>query len=227
MADIHGNADARAAVLAAARGAGVDRLLIAGDLTGYYYDTDAVLDLLDDWEWTAVRGNHEEMLADWREEKDCEILRRKYGSSLEEACARLTVSQLDTLTGLPHPLRVALDGATALLCHGAPWDVDEYVYPDAGEPTVARLFADDASLVVTGHTHYPAIRRDGAATAVNPGSVGQPRDGRPGACWALWDTDSGDVALRREDYDSGPLVAACRARDPHLPYLADVLTRTG
>jgi hypothetical protein len=47
-----------------------------------------------------------------------------------------------------------------------------------------------------------------------------------GACWALWDTASGDVSLCRESYDVAALVAECRRRDPDLPYLADVLTRT-
>ncbi|MCH8855364.1 MAG: flagellar hook-associated protein FlgK [Proteobacteria bacterium] len=61
---------------------------------------------------------------------------------------------------------------------------------------------------------------------VNPGSVGQPRDRIPGACWALWDTESHAVELRRETYDASAEIAACRERDPHLPYLADVLTRT-
>jgi len=79
--------------------------------------------------------------------------------------------------------------------------------------------------VVFGHTHYPVLWNVEGRMAVNPGSVGQPRDRIPGACWALWDTDTDEIHLRREMYDAGGLVAECRARDPHLNFIADVLTR--
>jgi hypothetical protein len=57
--------------------------------------------------------------------------------------------------------------------------------------------------------------------------VGQPRDRKPGACWAIWDTQADTVVLRREPYDVSGITSECRRRDPDLPYLADVLARTG
>jgi len=81
-------------------------------------------------------------------------------------------------------------------------------------------------LVVYGHTHYPVVWQDGETTVVNPGSVGQPRDGTPGACWAMWDTVDLSVTLKRENYDSSKVQTEARRRDPALPYLADILTRT-
>jgi len=61
---------------------------------------------------------------------------------------------------------------------------------------------------------------------INPGSVGQPRDRRPGACWALWNTETMKIELRREQYDRTALVEACRRIDPQLPFLVDVLERS-
>ena len=64
LADIHGNADALEAVLAAARRRGAKRLLCAGDFVGYYYEPARCFELLDAWRLDAVRGNHEDMFRD-------------------------------------------------------------------------------------------------------------------------------------------------------------------
>ena len=95
-----------------------------------------------------------------------------------------------------------------------------------GADVVAKFAAEGQDLVVFGHSHYPVLWREGGCIVVNPGSVGQPRDRRPGACWALWDTASHAVTLHRESYDAAPLIAEARRRDPQLPYLWKVLTRT-
>jgi predicted phosphodiesterase len=112
-----------------------------------------------------------------------------------------------------------------LLCHGSPWDPDEYVYPDASAEVRERVVAEGQDLVVFGHTHHQLLWDFDLAKAVNPGSVGQRRDRSLGACWASWDTGSNKIVLRREPYDPAKLIAECRQRDPHLPYLADVLER--
>lgn len=226
LADIHGNAGALDAVLHAARAAGAARLLVAGDLVGYYYAPRRVLELLDDWQWDCVRGNHEDMLKSWRRDEDRERIRRKYGSGLEIACEQLNSDALDMLESLPHPLTLEVAGESATICHGAPWDLDEYVYPDAPEEKSTLLAGHGGALVVYGHTHYPVVWRVDGTIVVNPGSVGQARDRIPGACWAMWDTDDGSVVLGRETYDVSEVRAEARRRDPALPYLADVLTRT-
>ena len=131
LADIHGNAYALSAVLKEAFRIGVERLLIAGDLVGYYYDVDVVLELLSLWSHTIVRGNHEELLAMWMRGDRCREIREKYGSALEEACSRLSMDELKWLTGLPHPRVELVAGRSVILCHGTPWSLDQYAYPDA------------------------------------------------------------------------------------------------
>lgn len=225
LADIHGNADALAAVLDAARAEGVEHLLVVGDLVGYYHTPARVLDLLSDWRRDVVRGNHEELLARWRRGEDHERLRAKYGSGLAAACEQLDDATLVGLETLPHPL--VLPDLGVCLCHGTPTELDRYVYPDAAPAAAAALVQGcDTPLVVCGHTHYPASWILNGRRVVNPGSVGQPRDRRPGACWALWDRDADTVALRREAYDPAAVIAEARRRDPDVPYLVEVLTRT-
>ncbi|TVT68235.1 MAG: metallophosphoesterase [Denitromonas halophila] len=228
LSDIHGNCGALQAVLDAAFAVGVERLLVGGDLVGYYFSPKAVLDLLQPWQKDMVRGNHEEMLH--RSRFDPEFLLmvgRRYGSGIDEAIAQLSISEIDTLCSLPHPMPLEFDGRKILLCHGAPHDVDCYVYPDSDLAALDAAALTEFDLVVTGHTHYPMRRTLGETTVlVNPGSVGQPRDRRPGAHWALYDTGNGEVSFHCERYDYAPLQAEARRRHPELPYLADVLGRT-
>lgn len=226
LADLHGNGEAVATVLAAARRAGVERLLCAGDYVGYYYHPEAVLRELDRWVWTGVRGNHEDMLADWLAGKNRENVLARYGSGITVA-ADMPAGKRDRLLALPRRLTLEIDGRTVVLCHGAPWATNAYVYPDAPPDTRSRMAVEAVDVVVFGHSHFPVLWRERHCLVVNPGSVGQPRDRVPGACWALWDTSTMTIDLRRESYDTAPLVAECRRRDRDLAYLANVLTRTG
>ena len=113
-----------------------------------------------------------------------------------------------------------------LMCHGSPWDGDAYVYPDAPVDVRRRMVDDGCDIVFFGHSHYPVCWDKVGSRVVNPGSVGQPRNRRPGAHWALWDTEADEIELRCEAYDPEPVIAACRHHDPDIPYLRDVLTRT-
>ena len=112
-----------------------------------------------------------------------------------------------------------------MLCHGAPWDNDRYVYPDAQPELLERCAVQKYDLVVLGHTHYPMHRQIGDTLVVNPGSVGQPRNRQPGAHWALFDTATRSVEFHREQYDVSELVQECQQRNPELSYLAEVLIR--
>ena len=227
LGDIHGNHLALQAVLAAASSSGVEKLLITGDLVGYYYAPLKVLEMLQPWDRHIVRGNHEDMLNSAR--FDPAFLAQvdvRYGSGLRTAIEQIDAEQLDELCNLPHPLELVIDGCKILLCHGAPWDVDQYVYPDAVPEMLERCAKHDFDLVVMGHTHYPMQHAIGKTLLVNPGSVGQPRNRQPGAHWAIFDTHNRSHEFHQEQYDSSALVQECHQRNPELPYLAKALTRT-
>lgn len=226
LGDIHGNDYALRTVLAAAATSGAEKLLITGDLVGYYFAPLKVLDMLHSWDTHVVRGNHEDMLITAR--SDPEFLAQvdaRYGTGLRTAIEQLSEQQIDGLCSLPHPLELMIDECRILLCHGAPWDNDCYIYPDAQPTLLERCAMQEFDLVVLGHTHYPMQQMLGGTRVVNPGSVGQPRNHRPGAHWALFDTVSRTLEFRQEQYDSSLLVQECRQRHPELPYLAEVLIR--
>lgn len=225
LSDIHGNADALTVVLSAAHTENVSRILCCGDYVGYYYAPGEVIGLLDAWDWRGVRGNHEDMLTRWISGNSRAEIRAKYGSGLAKAAA-LPTGTISRIVSLPDRLELLVDGRSVLVCHGAPWAADAYVYPNAPPETWARMAEGGHDLIVHGHTHYPVVRQHGKSVIVNPGSVGQPRDRQPGACWALWDTTDMSVTLRRENYDPSRLVARCALEDPDLPAIGQILTRT-
>lgn len=227
LGDIHGNDFALNAVLNAASAAGIDQWLNTGDMVGYYFAPGRVMEMLHQLKCRSVRGNHEEMLCRSRDDPDYLLaVEAKYGSGVRVALEQLSSQQLGDVSGLAYPLSLEIDGVRILLSHGAPWSIDQYIYPDAESDLVERCVSADFDLVVTGHTHFPMVKKIGSTLLVNPGSVGQPRNRRPGAAWAIFDTVDRTVELRSESYDSAELVRECRLRHPELPYLSEVLLRT-
>jgi putative phosphoesterase len=227
LADIHGNCGALRAVLDGARRESVEVLCVAGDYVGYYYHPGEVLEALDAWPSHRVRGNHEDLLACVRAApSSLETIENHYGSGLRCALEDLSFDQIDALLALPPSIKLNLGGCTLLVAHGAPWSVDKYVYPNCESADWRRLAALGADLIVLGHTHYRMRRQVGRTTIVNPGSVGQPRDRIPGAAWASFDTETKVVRQHVEPYDFESVAAEARRRDPRLPYLREVLTRT-
>lgn len=225
IGDIHGNADALKAVLQAARTEGVEALCVTGDLVGYYYEPDRVLDLLADWTYWAVRGNHEDMLLAVDPRVRTSYL-AKYGSALEHSLERLDQDALTLLGNLPRTRTLVFDGRSLLLAHGTPWDTDEYLYPDAPAAIIERVAQCGDDFIVLGHTHHQFDRKVSGRLIVNPGSVGQPRDRKPGAAWSILDVETGSVTHRRENYDIAGVVAAAQQFDPGLPYNWTILSRT-
>lgn len=226
LGDIHGNSHALRAVLESARVKGVEKLCLTGDFVGYYYHPDEVLDLLASWPNHAVRGNHEAMLFDVLECRgNLAAIEGKYGSGLRQALTRLTGDHIDWLRKLPERVAVDISGVRILIAHGAPWDGDCYLYPDASDESWARVASDDFDLVVLGHTHYRFQRQVGKTLIVNPGSVGQARDRISGAAWAVFDSAAMVCEHLTESYDISSVVEEARINDPDKLYLQEVLTR--
>ena len=225
LSDIHGNSAALKAALTEARKLGAEQLFILGDLVGYYYDIRGVLDQLAEWPRSVIGGNHEAWLARaLRDDTAAVAYRTKYGCALDLARETLSSAELDWLTTLDARVSVQVDNLDFELCHGAPDDRDRYVYPTASETELAACEVP-GRIVLMGHTHYPMISLRASCTLLNPGSVGQARDVGGFAAWMLLDTDTCVIAPRRTKFDTSALIAEAGRRDPHLPYLADILVR--
>ncbi len=226
LADIHGNHYALNAVLNAVKQQDIDTILIAGDFVGYYFWPVEVFKLLEHWNIVAVRGNHDRMLDKARNNQDfLRKISKKYGSGLNIALDQLDKKTIDWLITLPDSIEYETENGKILLCHGSPFDKDEYVYIDSVGESLGKYASLDLKWVVQGHTHYPMIRKFGDVSVINPGSVGQPRNRQLGAQWALLDTKSGKVDFFCEDYDPIEVIMEVKMRNPEIAYLSEILTR--
>jgi diadenosine tetraphosphatase ApaH/serine/threonine PP2A family protein phosphatase len=216
LSDVHSNIEALDAVLAATPPDTYDRILVLGDLVGYGADPNAVVERVRSLAPAAiVRGNHDKVSSGVEN-----------ADSFNDAARHAATWTLDALTpenraylaSLPAgPLLV--DG-TVELCHGSPDDEDEYIFEpvEAIEAlrvagchlcffghthvqTVYWLSGSDFDVILTGPDAETTVRLEpGRRYLINPGSVGQPRDGDPRAAFALFDADAGVVSLRRVAY---------------------------
>jgi putative phosphoesterase len=226
LSDIHGNSDALLSVLTDISQLNIKHLIIAGDFIGYYYNVDKVLALLSKWKFDAIGGNHEALFNNWIDGENKEYILKKYGSSFKVSEQTLSKKQIKWLVGLPEKKEFTIKDKSVLLCHGSPWGVDNYVYPDVNHAVINKIFSINKDIVIYGHTHYPTVHIKDNQIIVNPGSVGQTRDKTPGACWAVWDTKQHKVSLKRSKYNVDKVKAQCQFFDPNLIYLQSVLTRT-
>lgn len=234
LSDVHGNLVALEAVLAAIGPA--DELWVMGDTAGYGPDPSDVLALLRERGARMVAGNHDLAVGTGQGldafnavAAEAARIHRGWLSSIER----------DTLAALPLTLAIADQPLAFTLCHGSLRDpVWEYVISARQAQATLRLASTPH--VCNGHTHVPALyRMDGDRVAassfvvgaaiplagrmlVNPGSVGQPRDGDARAAYAVLDTDGGTITFGRASYDVGETQKRMRSRG--LPgFLADRL----
>ncbi len=226
ISDIHGNSHALKVVLEKAKCLGISKLLFLGDIVGYYYEPGECLEMLSDWDVEYIRGNHEIMLKEMiLGTTTKQSIITKYGHGLAIAEEQLTEDQIDFLISLPDFKFVQAGTKTLLLCHGTPWDRDEYLYPDCPENIFDKCNSKGTDFLFCGHTHYQMIKKLSYTTIINPGSVGQPRDRLQGAAWATIRLDCEEVKLHREPYDFSSLFVQIEKNDPLSEYHKEVFTR--
>jgi len=226
LSDIHGNQHALKAVLNELDQLSIYRLFLLGDFVGYYYGVAEVLTYLEKYENYAVRGNHEDLFSKALSDKVFfENLDDKYGKGHRMASEVLDKQQFLFLSELPSTLEVKLNGLSMLLCHGAPWGTDVYIYPDATESLLNRFSDFKYDYVFFGHTHYCSAFRIGQMQVINPGSVGQSREKGGLAYWGVLDLSDNTYEQRSTAYDISFLEQEVKLRDPDKKYNLDILSR--
>jgi diadenosine tetraphosphatase ApaH/serine/threonine PP2A family protein phosphatase len=221
LSDIHSNLEALEACLAAAPVH--DIVVNLGDIVGYGANPNEVTDRSRSLGKTFVRGNHDKAATGMMDLRDFNPIA---GLAALWTRDQLTPKNLEWLRALPAgPIQI--DGLPEVqFVHGSPIDEDEYVVTarDAIEP----LLISPTQVTFFGHTHLqgsfstnnansdafrPVYRtvgqaetaefriKDGQRYMVNPGSVGQPRDGDWRAAFALFDSDTRIVTFCRVPYN--------------------------
>jgi diadenosine tetraphosphatase ApaH/serine/threonine PP2A family protein phosphatase len=210
VSDIHANWDALEAVLDDLGGQGaVAEVVCLGDVVGYGPDPARCLEHVRSNGWLTLVGNHDRACTDptvlgW--------FNADAAAAIRWSVEQLDSDQLDWLRGLPE--RAERPGLQLL--HGSPRDpVYEYILDSQTAEDNLRLVGD--SVCFHGHTHVPGVFHveHGEVThdyqhgslkvtgpaLVNPGSVGQPRDGDPDASYGIWDSEASSFEFRRVPYD--------------------------
>lgn len=222
VSDIHANWPALAAI-----DEPHDVCLMLGDLVDYGPDPASCVR----WAMThahhAIRGNHDHGVAQGVDVVGETGYRYLTRVSRPLQWAALDADERRYLLRLPLTRRVTLAGRRFLLVHGTPRDpLDEYLMRDP-ETWARRVQGVEADIVCVGHSHMQFNLVAGGTVVVNPGSVGQPRDGDPRAAYAV--ITDGKIELKRVAYpveETIQRLEATRLPDRAKAMLAECL-RTG
>lgn len=202
LSDIHANFSAFEAILNNDSFLDCDIYVNAGDSIGYFHNPLEVVSNLIRYKFLSARGNHEDMLSKAAENGlFLKSLAKLYGTGHQIALEQLGKSNLEYLKNLPSYLRIESPQGIIYVYHGTPKNNTEYLYPDF--PADAENFGipEDCVWLILGNTHWPMFRHMGGKTIINPGSVGQPRNGATGAQWAILNTANGDVTFKTQEYE--------------------------
>lgn len=222
VSDIHSNLEAFTEVLKDIESRGHDLIYCLGDIVGYGPDPEPCSDIVMERCEKTIRGNHDEALFTGAERFNpfaraaIRFTRERLKPGLLRG--RHAAERWDWLRNLPLTFR----RGNSLFVHGSPRDpVNEYVYQEDvffnAEPKLREIFEQTEHVVFCGHTHMPVIIRNDLKTfvprdeepehellpekkyIVNCGSVGQPRDRDPRACWV--EIEDNIVRHHRVPYD--------------------------
>lgn len=210
-----------------------DQIIFCGDLVGYNPDPGRVIDWVRSNCATVIRGNHDKVVAGI---EGLEWFNEIAQAAAQWTMAHLSEEQLEYLRALP---RGPMTLQHCQIWHGSPRDEDEYITNLREAAPCFALF--ELPLAFFGHTHLqgaffskyrrigivPQVHREADEAVieldpdtlfmVNPGSVGQPRDGDPRAAYAILDAEKKHIVLRRTKYPVQLTVEAiCRAGLPDM-----------
>ena len=226
LSDIHGNYSAFKQVLKKIEHEKVKHILILGDIVGYYYSPQKILESLSDWKYDMIKGNHEDILGNLISNPILhDAIRSKYGSGHQHALNKLDNKTIISLINLPSKKTVIIDGVSFGLNHGTPWDSNEYLYPDADVKKINRCDSIDHDFVLIGHTHYSFTHQCKNSILINPGSVGQSREKGGYAYWAIINTEDKSYHIKKTKYNTTSLVEEINKFDPDINYNLKILTR--
>lgn len=226
IADIHANLEAFQAVLDVPH----DRAICLGDTVDYGPDPDRCIDLLQRRNIPTIRGNHDNAVA-FKVDCQCGYKYKHLSVATREYTWEiLDKPRMEYLQKLPLFIREEINRRKLYLTHASPRSMFEYIKPETPDEQILEMIEEaaeplDADFLAIGHSHIPMNRKLGDLTIINPGSVGQPRDGDTRAGCAVFDTETGETEFLRLKYDIDTVCAKIEERMPHADELTAILRR--
>ena len=222
LADIHSNWAALSAI-----DEQFDVCLFVGDAVDYGTSPRECLDWLRTNNAICVRGNHDHAVAQRIKPRPGAGFRRLTAATRPIQWELLDEKDLTYLARFPVTRQVSIADHTFLLLHATPRDpLDEYLTDDQSAWR-QRLTGISTDFVCVGHTHVPFQLDLGDQQVLNPGSVGQPRDGDPRSSYVI--IEDGHVEFHRIDYDISAAVKSMRDAGMESPLIefSEQVLRTG
>ena len=193
ISDIHGNLEALNSLPEE-----FDELWVLGDLVNYGPDPAGVVDFVRAKATVVVRGNHDHAIGFNEDPRCSEPFRQMAAAMKQYTMSVLNDSQKQFLRGLPLKAQREIEGVRVSFCHASPSD-PLFAYCPPGSPRWEKEIQEiNADILMVGHTHLQFAREVGKLKLVNPGSLGQPKIGRPDACYAVW--NDGRIELQSFEY---------------------------
>ena len=227
LTDLHANREATAACLAHAESRGAQRYAFLGDLVGYGADPGWVVDTVMDYVSRgaiAVQGNHDIAVA----QEPSKHMNPQARAVVEWTRAQLDERQLQFLGKLP----LTEESGDCLFVHASAAEPRQWEYITGTLEAVKSMHATKRRVTFCGHVHQPALYNLSMTGKISsfvptgdssiplstqrrwlviPGSTGQPRDGNPAACYALYDDATHELIYLRVPYDYEAAAGKIRA----------------
>lgn len=232
ISDIHGNLKALEGVLADIKKRGIGEIYCAGDLVGYAPFPNEVIELIRQEKIPTVMGNYDDGVGFDKPECGCAYTdprAKELGQlSLDWTKKAVTAENKKYLQTLPAGIDFQLGAFQVKVVHGSPRKINEYLFADKREETLARIVEQSgADILVCGHTHQPFHKRLGARHLVNAGSVGKPKHGDPKAVYAVLELEGGDLKVEFIKVPYDVELVATAIENSELPNEFALLLREG
>jgi putative phosphoesterase len=222
ISDIHANLEALEAFPETC-----DELWVLGDLVNYGPSPREVIRIVSDRATVVIRGNHDNSVG-CGEDPRCSLRYREMAQATGEFTASvLNDTEKRYLASLPLTASRVVDGKRFVLFHATPRDpLFEYCGPDSPE-WIGCAESVSADVLLVGHTHLPFVQEGRGRTIANPGSLGQPKNGSPEPCYAIWDGTR--IELKTFPYPYEKTIARLAALGLRSDVFSDLATvlRTG
>lgn len=216
FSDVHSNHEALKAVMEFLKNRKFEQFIFLGDIVGYGANPNEVIEEIKKISSLhIVRGNHDKAVTGLA---SLDYFNPVAALAVMWTSKNLKPENLEFLKELRRgPLKV---NEEITICHGSPWDEDYYMFNKFDALEAFSFF--DTKLCFFGHTHFPAIHilengdvktiypakfpfrfklEDGCRYLINPGSIGQPRDGNPLSSFLIYDSGKKSITIYRISYD--------------------------
>lgn len=224
FSDIHGNKYVLPQFLDAIKKEKPDQVIFCGDIFGYYYYQNEIIDIFKKNNFITLLGNHDQYFLDiLKGNADIKYLIERYGNSYKKIQDKITKENIQFIKKLKPYYKFKIDGHNIGVFHGSPDDpLNGRVYPDTKIEQTKEY--KKYEYVILGHTHHKMERKIGSTVVLNPGSIGQQRDGK-GCSYLILNTNKNKYEFKTIEFNPNKLIKDIEFYDQNNDKLKEVLFR--